>query len=66
MSLPNPQLAVDAHALNIYSQAASQAIAKLLNSADKESPEYKELMDYSKENLQKIKATVASLEIDLG
>jgi len=66
MSLPNPQLMADAQALNVFSQAVSQAAVKLVNSADTEYPEYVELKDYFNENLPKLKVVIERLEADLG
>lgn len=66
MSLPNPQLMADAQALNVFSQAVSQAAVKLVNSADTQSPEYVELKAYFNENLPKLKVVIERLEADLG
>lgn len=65
MSLPNPQLMADAQSLNVFAQAVSQSVVKLVNSPDTASPEYIELKAYFEENMPKLKIIVDRLLADL-
>lgn len=65
MNLPNPQLAADAQALNVFAQAVSQAASKLANNTNKDDPEYAVLKAYFDDNTPKLKVILDRVEADL-
>jgi len=66
MSLPKPELLVEALSIHLFAEAVSKSASQLVNTTEATNSQYLPLKAYFEENIDKLEAAIDHVKVAIG